>query len=74
MHIVPRTFEVLIERDEDGMFVASVPAMPGCHTQGETLAEARENIKEAILLWLDGGDEPRQGVQVVGIEQVTIEA
>ncbi|MBI2967230.1 MAG: type II toxin-antitoxin system HicB family antitoxin [Bacteroidetes bacterium] len=45
--------EVIIERDQTGYFVAEVPALPGCLSQGKTLAEAEENIKEAIELWLD---------------------
>lgn len=46
-------FKVLIEQDEDGMFVTSVPALPGCHTQGKTYEEAIINIKEAIELCLE---------------------
>ena len=45
-------FKVLIEQDEDGIFVASVPAVPGCHTQGKTYEEALNNIQEAIELCL----------------------
>ena len=71
---VDRTFEVLIEQDEDGVYVAHVPVLPGCHTQGKTLAEARRNIKEAILLWLESGQAPREGVHFVGMEKVTVEA
>jgi predicted RNase H-like HicB family nuclease len=71
---VDRTFEVLIEQDEDGWFVAHVPAMPGCHTQGKTRKQALERIKEAILLWLESGDTPREGVHFVGMEKVTVEA
>ena len=44
--------QVLIERDETGYYVADVPALPGCVSQGKTLAEARANIKEAIRGWL----------------------
>ena len=46
-------FRVLIEQDEDGIFVASVPAIPGCHTQGDTYEEVVKNIKEAIGLCLE---------------------
>lgn len=46
-------FKVIIERDEDGFFVASVPAIPGCHTQAKTLPELRERVKEAIALCLE---------------------
>lgn len=46
-------YRVLIEQDEDGMFVAEVPLLPGCISQGATSAEAVENIKEAISLYLE---------------------
>ncbi|MSO19908.1 MAG: type II toxin-antitoxin system HicB family antitoxin [Acidobacteria bacterium] len=42
------TFLVAITRDEDGMFVAECPSIPGCVSQGETEAEAESNIREAI--------------------------
>jgi predicted RNase H-like HicB family nuclease len=45
-------FKVLIEKDEDGRFVATVPSLPGCISQGKTEKEAIKNIKEAIELHL----------------------
>jgi predicted RNase H-like HicB family nuclease len=44
--------QVVIERDGTGYYVAEVPALPGCVSQGRTVAEARANIKEAIIGWL----------------------
>ena len=44
---------ILIEEDEDGFFVAEVPALPGCLSQGKTEEEARSNIKEAVEGWLE---------------------
>ena len=49
-------FHVKIEQDEDGFFIASVPALPGCHSDGETEAEARENNREAMELYLEAED------------------
>ena len=46
-------YRVLIEQDEDGFFVAEVPSLPGCISQGHTRSEATENIKEAIALYLE---------------------
>ena len=46
-------YRVLIEPDEDGFFVAEVPALPGCISQGDTRAEALQNIQEAIALYLE---------------------
>lgn len=71
---VDRTFDVVIEQDEDGWFVASVPALPGCHTQGKSVPQARERIKEAILLCLASGDVPSETARFVGVERVTVEA
>jgi len=44
---------VVIEQDEDGFFVAEVPAMPGCLSQGRSREEAIANIREAIAGWLE---------------------
>jgi len=44
---------VIIEQDENDCFVAEVPAMPGCLSQGRTKAEAIANIKEAISAWME---------------------
>lgn len=46
-------FRVLIEPDEDGVFVAVVPSLPGCVSQGVTRAEALANVREAIGLYLE---------------------
>jgi predicted RNase H-like HicB family nuclease len=46
-------FDVVLLEDETGGYVAIVPALPGCHTQGATLAEVMENVKEAIDLYLE---------------------
>ena len=48
-----RAFLVVIEKDEDGYYVTSVPELPGCHTQVETLDELSERSKEAIQLYLE---------------------
>ena len=46
-------FNVVIEEDEDGGYVAEVPSLPGCHTQGDTHEEVLKNIKEAISLYIE---------------------
>jgi len=45
-------FKVQLEKDEDGWYVATVPALPGCISQGRTPADARRNVREAIELHL----------------------
>ena len=47
------TYRVLIEQDEDGVYVAEAPALPGCLSQGRTRSEAMENIKEAIAAYIE---------------------
>ncbi len=49
-------YRVVIEPDEDGIYLAEVPALPGCISQGQTRAEAVENIKEAIAAYLESLD------------------
>ena len=46
-------FRVLIERDEDGVFIATAPSLPGCVSDGTTREEALSNIREAIALYLE---------------------
>ena len=46
-------YRVLIEQDEDGVFVVEVPALPGCISQGKTREEALQNIQEAIAAYLE---------------------
>ena len=46
-------YRVLLEQDEDGAYVAEVPALPGCISQGRTRSEAVENVKEAIAAYLE---------------------
>ena len=68
-----REFTVIIERDEDGWLVASVPALRGCHTQARSMEELLENVKDAILLCLeDEGDEAVEPLTLVGIHRVAV--
>jgi len=58
---VPMRYRVLLERDEDGVFVAECPSLPGCVSQGKTRTEALKNIRDAIrgyLASLKKRDEP----------------
>lgn len=47
------SYTVLIEQDEDGMYIAKVPDIQGCYTQGKTVEQVMERIKEAIQVCLD---------------------
>ncbi|MEX0616980.1 MAG: type II toxin-antitoxin system HicB family antitoxin [Candidatus Woykebacteria bacterium] len=50
-------FRVFITQDESGVYVASVPSLPGCHSQGKSVEEATKNIREAITGWIDVAKE-----------------
>ena len=52
-------FKVIIQEAEEGGYIVSCPALPGCHSQGETIEEALENIKEAIIGCLESLAEER---------------
>ncbi len=66
-----KSFTVVIEKDEDGCFVGSVPAFKGCHTQGKTMDELLVNIREVIELCLEVDDEVPDE-QFVGIHEIHV--
>lgn len=68
--MVEREYFVVIERDEEGWFVASVPNLSGCHTQGSTIQEARERIAEAIHAYL--GEDEAPPTTFVAIERIAV--
>ena len=68
-----RNFHVIIERDSEGYYVATVPALPGCHTQARSLDELSERIKEAIALYLEVQGEAVEPLEFVGIQRVMVE-
>jgi predicted RNase H-like HicB family nuclease len=69
-----RQFDVVVEKDSDGYFVASVPALPGCHTQAKSLDELMERIREAITLCLEVQGVPTDELAFVGVQRVTVNA
>jgi predicted RNase H-like HicB family nuclease len=48
-----KRYRVVLERDESGAWVATVPAVPGCHSYGRSLVEARRRVRKALALWVD---------------------
>ena len=65
-------FDVFIEQDEDGIYVARVPEIDGCYTQGKTLQEVIERIKEAIEVCLEADKEEIIPMKFVGIQRVSV--
>ena len=68
------SFTALVERDEDGYYVATVPELKGCHTQAKTLAELEKRLKEVVALcWEVQKREVHQN-KFVGVHQVELTA
>lgn len=67
-----RSFTAIIERDrETGLYVGYVPELPGAHSQGATIDELREHIREAVELVLEEGD-PQLDVEFIGTQQILV--
>jgi predicted RNase H-like HicB family nuclease len=69
-----QTFDVVVEKDGDGYFVASVPALPGCHTQARSLDDLMARVREAIQLCLEVEGAPAETLDFVGVQRVSIPA
>ena len=67
----PRKFTVVIERDEDGCYVASVPALKGCHTQAKNLDTLMKRVREVVELCLED-DSGAPTLELVGIQQISV--
>lgn len=64
-------FPVIIEKDEDGFYVADCPDLSGCHTQGKSLEEAITNVRDAIKLHLKILKEDKQEIPKVNLVSLT---
>jgi predicted RNase H-like HicB family nuclease len=70
---MPAEVPVVIERDEEGWLVTSVPSLAGCHTQARTMDELLERIKEAIRLCLEvRGADAEEPLELIGIQRVAV--
>lgn len=63
-------FTVLIEQDENGIYVAKVPDIPGCYTQGKTVAEVIERVREAIQVCIEAEDV--ETLKFIGIQHIEV--
>jgi predicted RNase H-like HicB family nuclease len=69
-----RAFNVIIERDSEGYYVATVPELPGCHTQAKSLDTLMKRIQEAIELCLEVKDDEVAPYEFIGVQRVLVEA
>ena len=67
----PRKFTVLIERDEDGYYVATVPALKGCHTQAKNLDTLMKRVREVVELCSED-NRGTPSLELVGIQQISL--
>ncbi len=67
-----RDFSVIIERDAEGYYVATVPALRGCHTQAKSLDELMVRVREAVELCLDGPEDSIEVLDFIGVQKVTV--
>lgn len=65
-------FTILIEKDEDDMYIASVPALKGCYTQAKSIEDLYPRIKEAIELCLEVESDELLQNQFVGVQQMEV--
>lgn len=69
-----REFSVIIEQDSEGYYVASVPELPGCHTQAKSLDTLMKRIQEAIELCLEVMAEDLEPHKFIGVQRIWVEA
>lgn len=69
-----REFSVIIERDTEGYLIASVPDLPGCHTQAKSLDALMARIHEAIELYLEVQDDEAEALDFIGIQRIAVGA
>jgi len=67
-----REFSVIIERDAEGYYVASVPALRGCHTQAKSLDQVMLRVREAVELCLEDQGESVEPLDFVGVQKITV--
>ena len=69
-----RQFDVVVEQDSEGFFVATVPALPGCHTQAKSLDELMVRVREAIELCIKDVSPTDETMDFVGVQRITVNA
>jgi predicted RNase H-like HicB family nuclease len=67
-----RKFTVLIEQDEEGYYVATVPALRGCHTQAKKLDTLMKRVREVVELCLEEQNGEVGSLELVGVQQISV--
>ena len=67
-----RDFSVIIERDAEGFYVATVPELRGCHTQARSLDELMGRVKEAIQVCLEAEGDDSTTLDFIGVQKITL--
>lgn len=69
----PRAFNVIIERDVEGYYVATVPELRGCHTQAKSLDTLMKRVREAVELCLEVEGETAAPPEFIGVQRIWVE-
>ena len=67
-----KEFYVVIERDEDGIYIGEVPQLKACYSQGETIDELMQNIREVIEMCLEELEEEESITEFIGVQRVVV--
>lgn len=67
-----KEFYVVIERDEDGMYVGEVPQLKACYSQGETIDELMVNIREVVEMCLEELEEAETTTEFIGVQRLVV--
>ena len=67
-----KEFNVVVERDRDGFYVASIPELKGCHTQAKSLDDLMARIREAAELCLEVQGQEIEGLEFIGVQRLTL--
>lgn len=68
----PKEFYVVIERDEDGIYVGEVPQLKACYSQGETIDELMTNIREVVEMCLEELEEAEATTEFIGVQRFVV--
>ena len=64
---------MVIERDSEGYYIASVPELHGCHTQAKSLETLTERVREAIQLCLEMAGEEQETFEFIGVQRIMVD-